>query len=119
MSSSLDKLALGRARLAARRERITLIRRRVAAFSALFFALLWTILFGQLVIGRDPALAGKHHAKRVVHRSSRARRTAVTDLGAVRPPHRRHQRNHHRAAAPAPQAPAQAPAPTPVTTSQS
>lgn len=45
------------ARLKARRRRVTLIRKRALAAAASTFALLWGVIFFQLVSGHDPALA--------------------------------------------------------------
>jgi hypothetical protein len=132
---SLDKGALGRARLVARRNRIGLIRRRVAGFSALLFVVVWVVLFGQLLIGRDPALAGKAVTRREAagrHRRAHRERARVVDLGTVRRRSVAKSPPSDSAAVPATAAPAQPertsprptpappqPAPTPVTTSQS
>src|SRR5436309_13067984 len=45
------------ARLKARRRRIGLIRKRTVAIAASTFALIWGVIFVQLVSGHDPALA--------------------------------------------------------------
>lgn len=47
------------ARLKARRRRVRLIRKRALAAAASTFALLWGVIFFQLVSGHDPALAHK------------------------------------------------------------
>src|SRR5437868_654333 len=44
------------ARLNAHRRRVSLIRKRVVAAAAATFALLWGVIFVQLVSGHDPAL---------------------------------------------------------------
>jgi hypothetical protein len=117
MGEMLEARALARAKVRARRKRITLIRRRSLWFSAAVFAALWAVIFAQLVGGHDPALASKkaRPVRAIVHRPVHARRRLR------RRHHKRHHHPHHHshpAAAPAP-APAPTPAPAPVTTQQS
>ncbi|MGH2858217.1 MAG: hypothetical protein ACRDMJ_12120 [Solirubrobacteraceae bacterium] len=55
-----DARALGAQRLAGRRRRTALLRRRVLGLTVAGFVAVWGVLFVQLVSGHDPALA---HAK--------------------------------------------------------
>ncbi|HEX6460234.1 MAG TPA: hypothetical protein VF032_15040 [Thermoleophilaceae bacterium] len=141
MGDVLHARALARAKVRARRKRVTLIRRRTFWFSMAVFAVAWAVIFAQMVGGHDPALANKKKARPqpvVEHRQAHARPVRHH----VR---RRHHHHHHTApaptntttssstpapaptATPAPTptpapvtpAPAPAPAPAPVTTSQS
>ncbi len=54
---SVDRAAVGRARVEARTRRTRMIRRRVAAWSAGLFAAAWLGIAVQLVSGHDPALS--------------------------------------------------------------
>lgn len=119
---ALDPRRLGAAKLAARRQRVSLIRMRVAAFSALVFALLWLGVLAQLVIGRDPALAAKARLQRRAaetraREEARRRNQAILDLNKLharirRPPPPRH--HHPQPSSSVADATPQAPAPAPV-----
>jgi hypothetical protein len=53
----LEAKGLARAKLRARRQRARTIRRRTIRGSLALFAVLWAIVFAQLVSGNDPALS--------------------------------------------------------------
>ncbi len=53
----LDARQLARAKVRSRRRRISLIRQRTISGSLALFAIAWTVIFGQLALGRDPALS--------------------------------------------------------------
>ena len=55
----LQRKQEARRRLAAQRSRAGRLRGRVVAGSLVCFVLLWGIVFGQMVTGNDPVLAGK------------------------------------------------------------
>jgi hypothetical protein len=144
---SLESKALARTKLAARQQRVALIRGWIAAFSALVFVVLWLVVGIQLALGRDPALSTK--ARRLQQAAAvrarelrRARRRAAVDLSSVHA--RRPAATHSLPSSPSPTssssendgsdtsdgssagqsstAPAPAPpspAPTPIVTSQS
>ncbi|MDX6638327.1 MAG: hypothetical protein QOJ01_1838 [Solirubrobacterales bacterium] len=72
---------LAAARLASARERVRVIRRRVAIGTASVFTAAWVGVFGQLISGQDPALGDgtKSTTARVsttAHSTSAARATA-------------------------------------------
>jgi len=60
----LEAKGLARAKLRARRQRARTIRRRTIRGSLALFAVLWTIVFAQLVSGNDPALSSAPHSQR-------------------------------------------------------
>jgi hypothetical protein len=49
-------------RLAAKRRRASDLRRRAVVLSALLFAFVWTLVFGQMVSGHDPVLGSGQKA---------------------------------------------------------
>lgn len=51
------------ARLALQRQRVRLLRQRCIAGSLICFALLWGVVFTQLVSGNDPVLTGKGRSR--------------------------------------------------------
>jgi len=59
----LEAKGLARAKLRARRQRERTIRRRAIRGSLALFAVLWAIVFAQLVSGNDPALSGAPHSQ--------------------------------------------------------
>jgi hypothetical protein len=58
----LEAKGLARAKVRSKRLRAQTIRRRTIRGSLALFAVLWAILFGQLVTGNDPALSRSSHA---------------------------------------------------------
>ena len=52
-----------KARLALQRERVRRLRQRCIAASLICFALLWGVVFTQLVSGDDPVLSGKEKSR--------------------------------------------------------
>jgi hypothetical protein len=52
----LEAKGLARAKIRAKRRRVRLIRARATLGSLLVFAVVWAIVFGQLVTGNDPVL---------------------------------------------------------------
>ena len=70
------------ARLKARRRRIGLIRKRTVAIAASTFALIWGVIFVQLVSGHDPALAGSP-GEVLEKRASKSARRAVVVSGSL------------------------------------
>ena len=71
----LEAKGLARAKIRAKRRRVSSIRSRTIRGSLALFAVAWAIVFGQLVTGNDPALS---HVK--VHKSR-----ASTDRSHERP----------------------------------
>jgi hypothetical protein len=70
----LEAKGLARAKIRAKRRRVSSIRRRTIRGSLALFAIAWAIVFGQLVTGNDPVLsrsyatarklvASRHHGK--------------------------------------------------------
>jgi hypothetical protein len=53
----LEAKGLARAKIRSRRRRVSIVRRRTFRGSLALFAVLWAIIFGQLVTGNDPALS--------------------------------------------------------------
>lgn len=53
----LEAKGLARAKIRSRRRRVAIVRRRTIRGSLALFAILWAIIFGQLVTGNDPALS--------------------------------------------------------------
>lgn len=53
----LEAKGLARAKIRARRRRVQTIRRRTLRGSLALFAVVWAIVFAQLVSGNDPALS--------------------------------------------------------------
>ncbi len=70
----LEAKGLARAKIRSKRRRVQEIRRRTIRGSLALFAVVWGIVFGQLVTGNDPALsrihskllASTHHVSKVV-----------------------------------------------------
>jgi len=62
--SRLEARGLARARIRARRARVRTIRRRTIRGSLALFAVLWVLVFVQLVSGNDPALSHAPRARR-------------------------------------------------------
>lgn len=60
----LEAKGLARAKIRARRRRVGTIRRYTLRGSLALFALVWAIVFGQLVSGNDPALSRAAAANR-------------------------------------------------------
>ncbi|HXV06158.1 MAG TPA: hypothetical protein VFP23_09685 [Solirubrobacterales bacterium] len=67
----LEAKGLARAKIRSRRRRVSTIRRRTVRGSLGLFALLWAIVFGQMVTGNDPALSRirPHRAQAVAARN--------------------------------------------------
>jgi len=85
---SLERKVLARTKLAARQQRVALIRGWIAVFSALVFVVLWLVVGIQLALGRDPGLSAKarlRHQDAAVRARElrRARRRAAIDLSSV------------------------------------
>jgi len=72
-----------RRRLAAQRGRAGRLRGRVVAGSLICFAMLWGIVFGQMVSGNDPVLASK--AKAAARRESPAGGAAKEAIETTEP----------------------------------
>jgi hypothetical protein len=62
----LEAKGLARAKIRARRRRVSSIRGRTIRGALALFALAWAILFAQLVTGNDPALSRAGSARRAV-----------------------------------------------------
>jgi len=138
---SLERKVLARTKLAARQQRVALIRGWIAAFSALVFVVLWLVVGIQLALGRDPGLSAKarlRHQDAAVRARElrRARRRAAIDLSSVHARRAAHASTDSSSSSSSPSsegdssdgssapqpstAPAPAsPAPTPIVTSQS
>jgi cytoskeletal protein RodZ len=117
-TDQLNARSLAQARLAARRARIALIRRRVVLASAAFVAAIFIALLVQLSVGHDPALVAKASTRPAASQpasdasSSSAQPTTTTTTTAP----------DNSSAPPSSSAPASSAAPagpTPVITSQS
>lgn len=67
----LEAKGLARAKIRAKRRRVQTIRRRTLRGSLVLFAVVWVIVFAQLVSGNDPALSRVPVADRrtVAHRT--------------------------------------------------
>jgi len=72
-ATRLEAKGLARAKIRARRRRVTTIRKRTVRGSIALFAAVWAIVFAQLVSGNDPAL------------SSTPQRTARHSVAATEP----------------------------------
>jgi cytoskeletal protein RodZ len=70
-------------RLRARRRRMTRIRKRVIAIAVVTFALLWGVIFIQLVSGQDPALSQKSAAVTSTTSTSSGSGTTSSASGAT------------------------------------
>ena|SRR5438309_657993 len=138
---SLERKVLARTKLAARQQRVALIRGWIAVFSALVFVVLWLVVGIQLALGRDPGLSAKarlRHQDAAVRARElrRARRRAAIDLSSVHARRAAHASTDSSSSSSSPSsegdssdgssapqpstAPAPAsPAPTPIVTSQS
>lgn len=57
----LEAKGLARAKIRAKRRRVKTIRRRTLRGSLAFFAVVWALVFAQLVSGNDPALSRIPH----------------------------------------------------------
>ena len=57
INSPVDKRELAAERLRARRRRLSALRNRTIATALAVFALVWGVIFVQLVSGHDPSLA--------------------------------------------------------------
>jgi hypothetical protein len=66
-----------RMRLGAQRSRVRLLRRRAIVISILAFALLWGVVFAQMVSGNDPVLGGTE-SKTVASSRKVAAQSSVT-----------------------------------------
>lgn len=64
----LEAKGLARAKIRAKRRRVQTIRRRALRGSLALFAVVWAIVFAQVVSGNDPALSQstRHAVKRAV-----------------------------------------------------
>lgn len=71
------------ARVKARRRRVALIRKRTLAVAGSSFALLWGVIFVQLVSGHDPALAKKATAAATSTPSSGSTSSGSTSSGST------------------------------------
>ncbi len=58
----LEAKGLARAKIRAKRRRVQTIRRRTLRGSLALFAIVWALVFAQLVSGNDPALSRIPHA---------------------------------------------------------
>ncbi len=74
----LEAKGLARAKVRSKRLRAQTIRRRTIRGSLALFAVLWAIVFGQLVTGNDPALSRSSHL-------AAKHRTAAPVTAAVEP----------------------------------
>jgi len=81
----LEAKSLARAKLRARRSRVTAIRRRTIAGSAVLFALAWAVVFAQLVSGNDPVLNRAPASRPVASVQRRQRAEADRQRAAVEP----------------------------------
>ena len=80
----LDAKALARAKTRARRGRVRAIRRRTVRGSLALFAVIWAVIFAQLLGGRDPALgSGTSRPGRHAAASEAARSTAEVESPPV------------------------------------
>ncbi|HXS34510.1 MAG TPA: hypothetical protein VN758_12135 [Solirubrobacterales bacterium] len=61
----LEAKGLARAKIRARRRRTQTIRRRTIRGSLVLFAVVWAVVFAQLVSGNDPALSSIPRSGRV------------------------------------------------------
>ena len=84
----LEAKGLARAKIRSKRRRVQLIRRRTLRGSLALFAVAWTIVFGQLVTGNDPALSRVHITKLLAstRRGSRPRHRPGGEGAAVAAP---------------------------------
>ncbi len=76
----LEAKGLARAKIRSKRRRVSAIRRRTIRGSLALFAIAWTIVFGQLVTGNDPALRRVHSTRKPLasgHRNGQAASTPV------------------------------------------
>jgi hypothetical protein len=79
MSPDPEARRLAAWRLAAARERVALVRRRVVVGAFSVFAAAWVGVFGQLATGEDPALGSKGTSsagRTAVHRAASVQTTA-------------------------------------------
>ena len=60
----LEAKGLARAKIRAKRRRVSSIRSRTIRGSLALFAVVWVVIFGQLVTGNDPVLGRGYPAKR-------------------------------------------------------
>jgi outer membrane biosynthesis protein TonB len=72
----LEAKGLARAKIRARRKRVSSIRTRTIRCSLALFAVAWAIVFAQLVTGNDPALSRSYATTGKLADSSRHRRPA-------------------------------------------
>lgn len=72
-------------RLAARAERVRRVRRRVIATAVTTFVVAWTVIFGQLVSGHDPALAHAHATTQSTSAAGNSAPSAATSSPATAP----------------------------------
>ena len=70
---------LARAKIRSKRRRVQVIRRRAVRGSLALFAISWSIVFGQLVTGNDPALSrSSRHAGKLLASTHRAKPTPAS-----------------------------------------
>jgi non-ribosomal peptide synthetase component E (peptide arylation enzyme) len=67
------------AKLAAQKRRAGLLRGRVVVISLLCFAVLWGVVFAQMITGNDPALAAKEAARTARTVASAKREVETTE----------------------------------------
>lgn len=71
----------GRLRLAARRQRVELIRSRVTAFALAVFFGAGAVIGGRLALGHDPALRARTRSQHVAHRTATASSSPAPSTG--------------------------------------
>jgi hypothetical protein len=81
----LEAKQLARAKARSRRRRVSLIRRRTIRGSLALFAIAWAIIFGQLVLGQDPALSNGRKVARGQLERGRPREAAPPEFEEVAP----------------------------------
>jgi outer membrane biosynthesis protein TonB len=80
----LEAKGLARAKIRARRRRVQTIRRRTVRGSVALFAVIWAVVFAQLVGGKDPALgSGAPVAERRTAAAEAPRPSPETELAQV------------------------------------
>lgn len=84
----LEAKGLARAKIRSRRRRASTIRRRTVRGSLGLFAVLWAIVFGQMVTGNDPALSRTRasHAQAAARGGNGAPRHSGAIASSAAPP---------------------------------
>lgn len=85
----LEAKGLARAKIRSRRRRVSTIRRRTVRGSLALFAVLWGVIFGQLVTGNDPVLSrakGTHTQAAASRETGKATHQASGAVASAAPP---------------------------------